>query len=348
MERIVMIQKALDYIESHLTQIEDPNDIAGIIHVPGPDLQTVFSVIVGYSISEYIRNRRLYEASRELLVSDAKVIDIAYKYGYESPDSFSKAFYKFHGVLPSKISSNNSGHIFRPITAGLLINGGFRTSYRIVQQYGFKIIGLSMYPDEKNVRTIWDSFLRKYKGVINCERTPQNDTELSIADNNIGEYGFYDYNNDKYMIAGRYFGGNIPEKMTLYEFVPSSWSVLELYGSISRSTIDRLEKEMIEDISKSSEYRVKNSYILENYSSIIRSSPDNCEHCLIQIPVEHIQDNGNNTIFKITNIISIIILIFALAIGGYEYHAKNVRQVDTAVLYNLAQYTVNFAETEKK
>ena len=348
MERIVMIQKALDYIEAHLLQIEDPNEIAGGIHVPGSDLQTGFSVIVGYSLSEYIRNRRLYEASKDLLSLDAKVIDITYKYGYESPDSFSKAFYKFHGVLPSKINPENIGRVFRPITVDLSINGGLRTNYRIVQQYAFSIIGLSLHPDEKNIRTIWDSFIRKYKSVINHERVPQNDSECSIAENNIGEYGIYDYSKKMYMIAGRYFGGNITEKLTLHRFEPSSWAVLELHGSISRNTIDRMEKEMIEDISGSTEYRIKNTVVLENYGPFIPSSPDDFGHCVIQIPVEHTKSKQGNTLFKIANIISILILVFALAVGGYEYHVKSDRQIDTEVLYNLAQYAGNAKETERR
>ena len=62
--------------------------------------QKIFNVLCGFTVGEYIRNRRLTLAAQELCSSDIKVIDAAMKYGYDSPDSFSRAFTKFHGVNP--------------------------------------------------------------------------------------------------------------------------------------------------------------------------------------------------------------------------------------------------------
>ena len=349
MERVEMIQKALDHIEAHLTQTLDPCDIADVLRVPCPDLQTYFAVIVGYSLSEYIRNRRLYEAAKELLASDVKVIDIALKYGYEAPDSFSKAFYRFHGILPSKIrAGNNTGRVFRPITVNLSVNGGFKTSYRIDRRYGFKIIALCPSQKEKNVEAIWRSFFRKYRDITGHETPPRNGTELMIAENAIGEYGIYHYKTGVYMVAGRYFGGNTTEEFRLFEFEPSSWAVLKLSGPASRERIERLEQMMIEDISDNPEYRIKQDVILENYGTTVRSSADSCDECLIQIPVERISDTVSNSVSKMANVISILILLFALAVGGYKYQTKSAADIDTDVLYNLAQYTVNNAETERR
>ena len=70
--------------------------------------QRIFSILCGFTVGEYIRNRRLSLAGSELATTDIKVIDVAVKYGYESPDSFAKAFQKFHGITPSSARMNVS------------------------------------------------------------------------------------------------------------------------------------------------------------------------------------------------------------------------------------------------
>ena len=87
--------------------------------------QRVFSILCGFSIGEYIRNRRLSLAGSELATTDAKVIDMALKYGYESPDSFAKAFKQFHGVLPSQVKNNGSMlKSFAPLVLKISLEGG--------------------------------------------------------------------------------------------------------------------------------------------------------------------------------------------------------------------------------
>ncbi len=94
--------------------------------------QRVFSILCGFTIGEYIRNRRLSLAGTELASSDAKVIDVALKYGYESPDSFAKAFQKFHGILPSQ--ARNNGSMLKSYSRLVLkfsLEGGKPMNYRI-------------------------------------------------------------------------------------------------------------------------------------------------------------------------------------------------------------------------
>lgn len=97
------MQKAIDYIEDNLTETIDYETVAAQSFSSSHHFQRVFSILCGFTVGEYIRNRRLSLAGTELATSDAKVIDVALKYGYESPDSFAKAFKKFHGILPSEV-----------------------------------------------------------------------------------------------------------------------------------------------------------------------------------------------------------------------------------------------------
>ena len=97
MDWIAGMQKAIDYIEENLTEEINYEKVAEKSYSSSYHFQRVFSILCGYSLGEYIRLRRL-----SLAGGKRKVIDIALKYGYDSPDSFAKAFQKFHGVTPSQ------------------------------------------------------------------------------------------------------------------------------------------------------------------------------------------------------------------------------------------------------
>lgn len=92
------LQQAINYIEDNITEVLDTEEIAARSFSSPYHFQRVFSILCGYTLGEYIRNRRLSLAGAELQRGEIKVIDAAVKYGYESPDSFAKAFRKFHGV----------------------------------------------------------------------------------------------------------------------------------------------------------------------------------------------------------------------------------------------------------
>lgn len=94
------IQAAIDYIEANLTEDIDVHAVAAHAFVSAFHFQRIFSSLCGMPLGEYIRRRRLTLAAQEL-TQGMKVIDAAVKYGYDSPDSFARAFRRFHGVLPS-------------------------------------------------------------------------------------------------------------------------------------------------------------------------------------------------------------------------------------------------------
>ena len=142
MDWIIGLQKAIDYIEDNLTETIDYETVAAQSFSSSYHFQRVFSILCGFTIGEYIRNRRLSLAGAELAVSDAKVIDIALKYGYESPDSFAKAFQKFHGILPSQ-ARNNGGKLksFSRLVLKISLEGGTIMTYRIERKPQMILIG---------------------------------------------------------------------------------------------------------------------------------------------------------------------------------------------------------------
>ncbi len=92
MEWLTAIRKSIEYIEGHLRDNISAQDVAEQVHISPLHFQRVFLIMTGYSVSEYIRNRKLYLAALDLINVDRKVIDVAYDYGYDTPDSFTKAF----------------------------------------------------------------------------------------------------------------------------------------------------------------------------------------------------------------------------------------------------------------
>ncbi len=103
MEWSERISKAINYMESHITEELTIADIAEHAVISPYYFQKGFSMLCGFTVGEYIKKRRLTLAGSELVSTDKKIIDIALEYGYDSPDSFSKAFLRFHGATPTAI-----------------------------------------------------------------------------------------------------------------------------------------------------------------------------------------------------------------------------------------------------
>ena len=126
-------QKAINYIENNINGIKNVADVANYICYSLGHFQKMFYMVTGLSVSEYIRNRKLSIAGQELINSRNKIIDISEKYGYETPESFARAFSRFHGFVPSKINvPENHLKIFNPLTIQINIKGGFIVSRKLI------------------------------------------------------------------------------------------------------------------------------------------------------------------------------------------------------------------------
>ena len=148
MDWIIGLQKAIDYIEDNLTETIDYETVAAQSFSSSYHFQRVFSILCGFTVGEYIRNRRLSLAGAELAKSDAKVIDVALKYGYESPDSFAKAFRKFHGILPSQARNNGSILIsYSRLVLKFSLEGGTIMNYRIETKPQMTLLGYKRHFD---------------------------------------------------------------------------------------------------------------------------------------------------------------------------------------------------------
>ena len=142
MDWITGIQKAIDYVEDHLDAEIDYEAVARVSFSSNHHFQRLFSILCGYTLGEYIRNRRLSLAGTELAEGGAKVIDVAAKYGYESPDSFCKAFQKFHGITPSQARSGGAVlKSFSRLYVKVSMEGGNIMNYRIEEKEAMVLTG---------------------------------------------------------------------------------------------------------------------------------------------------------------------------------------------------------------
>ncbi len=135
MDWISGMQKAIDYIENNITNELHYDEIAKIGCSSSYHFQRVFSLLCNCTLGEYIRNRRMTLAGAELAAGKIKVLEAAFKYGYDSPDSFSRAFVKFHGITPSSARDPGANlRTFSRVSMKIMMEGGSMMDYKIEEK----------------------------------------------------------------------------------------------------------------------------------------------------------------------------------------------------------------------
>lgn len=254
------ISRAIEYIENHLTEDLKIEEVAKHVYLSTFYFQKGFSIICGYSVSEYIRNRRLSLAAYELLHTDHKIIDIALQYGYESPDSFTKAFTRFHGVTPSEVRSGAKIKEFVPLKVNLLVKGGYTMEYKIEEKEAFKVIGLkenfSYEKAEQEIPKLWEQFFMKNttqnikpKYAINRDKSMEgNEFEYLIGD---------DFHEDL----------RIPKDFEIIEIPKFTWVIFSCIGPANVKMQEINERIFKEWLPNSNDYEIAAGYNIELYSN---------------------------------------------------------------------------------
>lgn len=168
MDSISMLQQAIWYMETHLLDNITYSDVARQLYVSDFHFHKMFSMVTGVTPNEYLRNRRLSQAAQELMTSDVKVIDLAFKYGYETPESFTKAFSRFHGVTPSLVKKRNKPlTLYNRLILKLSVEGGTMMQYRIEERAPFKVVAyVKAFPntivgeaDNQDIANFWQELI---------------------------------------------------------------------------------------------------------------------------------------------------------------------------------------------
>jgi AraC family transcriptional regulator len=138
------LNKAITYMEEHMTGEINYAKVAQIACCSSYHFQRMFSYLADVPLSEYIRRRKMSLAAVDLQSENAKVIDVALKYGYSSPTSFNRTFQSIHGVAPSRIKDDGvSIKSYPPISFKITVKGVQEMNFRIEKKDSFRIVGVS-------------------------------------------------------------------------------------------------------------------------------------------------------------------------------------------------------------
>lgn len=271
------IQSAVEYIEENLTDDLKIEDIAAKAYVSPFYFQRIFSVLCGFTVGEYIRRRRLSLAAQELSAEKTRVIDAAVKYGYNSQDSFTRAFTRFHGISPSAAKEKGVNlKCFAPVRIKLTLEGGTMMEYKITEKAAFTVMGKSrrFYADTsyEEIPKFWQEHVQSGENKSVC-----------------GMYGICldgDGKNFEYMIADNYLPWNdIPDGCTTKIIPAGTWAVFPCRGALPKALQDVNTKIWSEWLPNCKEYKLAGNYNLEVYLTPPQENPDDY-YSEIWVPVE--------------------------------------------------------------
>lgn len=240
MEWTESLKRAVRYMEKHLLEDIDVEDIAASVYMSPFYFQKGFSIMTGYSVGEYLRQRRLYLAALEAVAGQQKIIDLAYKYGYQTPESFTKAFSRFHGVSPMQIKGDTAKiKVFLPLKITVTIQGGNDMDYTVEKMDGIQVIGMErafcLDSAYQEIPKFWSEFCARCASGKNPD-----DVQKVIENCMIGEFGICIDDEPgckqfQYMIAGKYDGGAVPDGMKLFTIPAASWAKFRCCGPLPGS-----------------------------------------------------------------------------------------------------------------
>ncbi|MCX8130574.1 MAG: AraC family transcriptional regulator [Clostridia bacterium] len=229
MDWLKRMKDAVDYMEEHMEEPFDVSVAAKVALSSTFHFQRMFHMLTGNAVAEYVRKRKLTLAAQELSTSKAKVIDIAFKYGYDTPESFSKAFRRLHGISPSAAREPGANLKAIPrISFHLSLKGDKDMDYKVIEKEAFQVVGKSIEVSTKdgenfkNIPLFWKE---------SCENGFTEKLEKISGTLGILGVCWNDYDGEKftYIIAVEKPGECVQDTRE-YEIPASKWAVFESVG----------------------------------------------------------------------------------------------------------------------
>ena len=236
MDSLKRMNDALNYIEENIDNEINLKEVARLALCSEYHFQRMFSFLSGISLSEYIRRRRLTVAAFELNNSNIRIIDLAVKYGYSSPDSFTRAFQGLHGITPSEARhSGQSLKAYPRMTFQLSIKGGNEMNYRIEEKEAFYIIGIKKRVPivfsgaNPEIDSMWESLnseiITKLKELSNVEPYGLISASVNFSEGRMEEKGELDH------YIGIATTKECPDNFAKLEVKASTWAVFQAVGA---------------------------------------------------------------------------------------------------------------------
>ena len=230
------MQQAIDYMETNLLERITIEDIARQAHVSPFHFQRLFMILTDVSVGEYLRRRRLTLAAQELTSSNYKIIDLAYKYGYDTPEAFSKAFRKHHGVTPSE-ARKGLGKLqsYNRLIIQVNLKGAIPMKYRIEERDEIRVVGVKREiacnaeggSPAQGIAEFWAELNRN--GTVH--------RLIQLMDGDIkGPLGVTCNFNEESNTIEYWIGveqrGEVPSEFSSTELLPAKWVIFEVNGPV--------------------------------------------------------------------------------------------------------------------
>jgi AraC family transcriptional regulator len=266
MEWIERLNSAVNYMEEHMSDVIDYDQVAKIACCSTYHFQRMFSYMAEVPLSEYIRRRRMSLAAVDLQWSEKKVVDIALKYGYESPTAFNRAFQSVHGFAPSQARVEGIPlKAFPTISFKIIIRGEAEMNYRIEKREAFRIIGVSE-PLKQEIEANFEIVPQLW------QRVTVSGTLERLSSMMDGEpYGVLgvsvcnEQDNWKYFVAVANKNA-VDDQLETYIIPAATWAIFYGEGSMPYS-IQELEKRIVTEWLPTSGYEYANAPDMEVYLS---------------------------------------------------------------------------------
>ncbi|MBT2684997.1 AraC family transcriptional regulator [Bacillus sp. ISL-37] len=235
MDLLQSMNEAMKYIEENLADEIDFREVAKCAYCSEYHFTRMFSFLAGVTLSEYIRRRKLTLAAFDLKDSNVKVIDVALKYGYTSPDSFARAFHAMHGITPSEARNHGQSlKAYPPMTFQLSIKGGTEMNYRIVEKEAFRIVGITKrvpliyHGVNPEIAEMWNSLnmekIQELKDLSNIEPNGLISASTNFSEGRMEGKGDLDH------YIGAATTKECPEHLASLDVSQSTWAVFEAVG----------------------------------------------------------------------------------------------------------------------
>ena len=286
MSWIESIQKAINFMENHLLEEITIEQIAQEVNSSVFHFQRTFAILTDMSIADYLRRRRLTLAAQELMDTDHKIIDLAYKYGYETPEAFTKAFRKQHYVTPSEARKRQGPlQSYNRLVIQVSLKGAEPMKYKIVEKDKFQIVGVKrtyncqngentqeipLFWQEINQSGFDHQLYQLNNGNINGV------LGVCVPNTNQGQQGFIDY-----WIATNHVG-DVGEDLLTMEVPASKWVVFEVHGPMP-DAMQNTWKQIYSEWFPSNPYEAAGTAELEVYPEEDAYSPDSYSEIWIPI-----------------------------------------------------------------
>ena len=278
MEWIERLNDAVGYIEEHLTEEIDYERLGKIACCSSYHFQRMFTYMAGVPLSEYIRRRRMSLAAVDLQSTGIKIIDVAGKYGYNSPTAFNRAFQSVHGIAPSAVKNEGvSVKSFPPVSFKIIVKGVEEMNYRIETKDAFRIVGVSV-PLEKDIEKNFAVIPRKWQETA-VNGTLQKLTGL-MDTQPMGVLGVSTCNDTepwRYYIAVA--SSQTDRDLEEYTVPAATWAVFP--GAGTNQSIQELERRIVTEWLPTSGYEYGNAPDVEVY---LNPDPQNAQY-EVWIPV---------------------------------------------------------------